>query len=222
MYCGPAPRVKFNPKRFGSTFRWFRDYAGGTISDFGTHRFDTVHQVMGQDSPRTVSASGGRYQLRDAGEMPDTMVATYEYDGWVLTYEMSNINAHGLGRHSPSQRYYNQRGAQDRPHGEAYYGTKGTVVADRVGYEVWWEGDSRPAKQRAAQDVTGKHAAHFIACVRGLEKPRATPETAHRATNIAHLGNIALETGAKLRWDAEKEAFAGNKEANTRLARIKR
>jgi predicted dehydrogenase len=221
MYCGPAPKVKFNPKRFGPTFRWFKDYATGTISDFGVHRFDTVHQIMGQDAPRTVAASGGRYVLRDAGEMPDTLAAVYEYDGWLLNYEMSNINAHGLGRHGAGQRYYNQRGAEDRPHGEAYYGTKATVVADRIGYELWWEGDARPAVRKAARDATDKHAAHFVACVRGIEKPRATPETAQRATNIAHLGNIALATGAKLKWDAEKEVFAGNKEANARLERVR-
>ena len=45
LALGPAPKLPFNRKRFLSTFRWFRDYAGGYITDYGTHRFDTVHQV---------------------------------------------------------------------------------------------------------------------------------------------------------------------------------
>ena len=47
FYLGPAPTVPFNRKRFLSTFRWFREYAGGYITDYGTHRFDTVHQRHG-------------------------------------------------------------------------------------------------------------------------------------------------------------------------------
>ena len=98
FYLGPAPKVPFNRARFLGTFRWFWDYAGGTITDFGTHRFDTVHQVMDVEAPKTVSATGGRFSLKDNGEMPDVLQATYEYDGFVLSYEACNINAHGTGR----------------------------------------------------------------------------------------------------------------------------
>ena len=101
MYLGPAPKVPYNVKRFQSTFRWFWDYAGGTITDFGTHRFDTVHQIMGADKPTSVSAVGSRYELHDAGEMPDTMEVTYEYPTFLMHYAMSTINSHGMGGRTP-------------------------------------------------------------------------------------------------------------------------
>ena len=71
FYLGPAPKVSFNRKRFLGTYRQFRDYSTGRISDYGTHRFDTVHQIMGADRPRTVSASGGRLVVGGMGDQPD-------------------------------------------------------------------------------------------------------------------------------------------------------
>src|SRR6185295_1814855 len=87
FYLGPAPSVPFNRKRFLVTYRWFWDYSGGYITDFGTHRFDTVQQIMGVTAPKTVAAAGGRFSLRDAGEIPDVLQVTYEYPEFVLSYE---------------------------------------------------------------------------------------------------------------------------------------
>jgi hypothetical protein len=44
--------------------------SGGYITDFGTHRLATVHQIMNVTAPRTVAA-GGRFSLRDDGEIPN-------------------------------------------------------------------------------------------------------------------------------------------------------
>ncbi len=219
MYLGPAPKVPFNRKRFLGSFRWFWDYAGGTITDFGTHRFDTVHQIMGADAPRAVSASGGRYSLRDSGEMPDVLQVTYEYPGWTMSYEACNISAHGLGGRTPGMQYYNARGPVDRPNGMAFYGTNGALFADRIGYEIYPDRDRVVRRQHNTTDATGLHAANFIECVRSRKKPAGEVEIGHRSTLVAHLGNIAFKTGKKLRWDAAKEEFAGAPDANALLRR---
>jgi predicted dehydrogenase len=78
MYLGPAPRVPFNKNRFVNTYRWFWDYGGGLLTDFGTHRFDSMHQIMSVDAPKTISASGGRFGLLDCAETPDFVQVTYE------------------------------------------------------------------------------------------------------------------------------------------------
>jgi predicted dehydrogenase len=218
MYLGPAPKRPFNPKRFRSTFRWFRDYAGGTITDFGTHRFDTVHQIMGADRPVSVSASGGRYALRDAGEMPDVLQVTYQYPTFVLSYEACNISAHGLGGRTAGMRYYNAKGAEDRPNGMAFYGTNGTVFADRVGYEIYPDNDKLERRHMNTVDATPVHARRFIEAVRSRSALNADIEVGHRATTVAHLGNIAYLTGEKLKWDSEKEVFT-NSDAASRLLR---
>jgi predicted dehydrogenase len=232
LWLGPAPKVAFNPLRFQPTFRFFRDYAGGTITDFGTHRFDTVHQIMGSDAPKSVVAVGGKLVLDDAGEMPDTMQVLYGYPGWILSYECSLLNGHGLGGRTPGMRYYNARGAEDRPHGMAFYGTRGTIFADRIGYDFYppdplYGFGKKPAapptgiprKSFNAEDATSAHARNFIECTRNGTEPAAGAETGHRATLIGHLGNIALATGRKLHWDSANESFPGDDAANALLAR---
>jgi predicted dehydrogenase len=235
MYLGPAPQRPFNRSRFLSTFRWFWDYAGGTITDFGTHRFDTVQQIMHVTAPKTVSASGARFTLKDNGEMPDVMQATYEYDGFVLSYEAVNLNAHGLGGRAPGFQYYGMRGTEDRPHGEAYYGTNGALFCDRIGFEIYPE-PAKPAQTRKersqpveayrmatkrvqAEDATGLHTANFIECVRSRKAPNAEVEIGHRSTTVPHLGNIAYKVGRKLVWDAAQEDFVNDAEASKLLSR---
>jgi len=226
MYCGPAPKVPYNRLRHLGTYRYFWDYSGGMITDYGTHRFDTVHQIMGVDAPRTVSASGGRFTLRDAGEVPDVLQVTYEYPGFVLSYEMCMISGHGLGGRSEGMRYYNTRGPLDRPHGKAFYGTNGALFCDRIGYEIFPDLRRGPSTEfrmerraRNTVDATPLHAANFIDAVRGL-KPLASPvEIGHRSTTVPHLGNIAFKTGRKLVWNSQNEEFENDREASGLLGR---
>ena len=139
FYLGPAPKVAFNQNRFLAKFRWFWDYAGGFLTDFGAHRLDSVHQVMGADAPRTVTAVGGRFELHDGGETPDVLQVTFEYPDFVLSYDCCQINGHGNGGRTTGKKYYRARGPDDRPHGEAFYGTNGTLISDRIGYEIYPE-----------------------------------------------------------------------------------
>jgi predicted dehydrogenase len=223
FYLGPAPRAPFNRKRFLNTFRHFRDYSGGYITDYGTHRFDTVHQVMHTTAPRSVCATGRRFRLDGAGDVPDVLQVSYEYDNFVLSYEAVLLSGVGIAARTPGMKYYNARGEFDRPHGEAYYGTSGTLFADRIGYEIYPddrpEGPPPERVRKAAADATGLHAARFIECVRTRQRPEADVEVGHRSTTVALLGNLSYDTGRKIRWDAEKEEAIGDAEANRRLGR---
>lgn len=228
LYVGPAPRVPYNCKRFLATFRWFFDYSGGYITDFGTHRFDTVHQIMRATGPLTVNATGGRYSVNDAGDVPDVLQVTYEYPGFTLSYEGLMMNGFGIPSNS-SRRFYNTRGESDRPNGIAFYGTNGTLFADRVGFEFYPEIDdggmwplSVPAPRRyrgqnrvrQSGDATRIHAQRFVHILRTRELPEdVSVLTGHRATVAPLLGNISYKTGEKLRWDPEKEQFQGASKA---------
>ncbi len=237
LYLGPAPYVPFNKNRFLVTYRWFWDYAGGMATDFGTHRFDTLHQVMGVDAPLSAAASGGRFALKDGAETPDVLQITYEYPGFVLSYEASMLNAHGCGGRTPGKSYYLARGKDDRPHGEAFYGTNGALFSDRIGFEIYPElqratgpGAANAAsgaaeayrterREASAEDATALHVKNFIECVRLRKKPAADVEIGHRSTIVGHLGNIAYRTGRKIRWDAAKEEIIGDPEASELLGR---
>ena len=231
FYLGPAPRVPFNRNRSLVSYRWFWDYAGGMATDYGTHRLDSVHQVMAVDAPRSAVAAGGRYELKDGAETPDVLQITYEYPGFVLSYEASMLNDHGCGGRTPGKMYYLTRTTNDRPHGMAFYGSKGSLFADRVGFEVYPvpRGESAPGAVNAVDnsaggfraerldvagaDSTGLHLKNFIECVRTRQKPVADVEIGHRSTIVPHLGNIAFRTGRKIHWDAEREEIPDDPKA---------
>ncbi|MCW5978283.1 MAG: Gfo/Idh/MocA family oxidoreductase [Bryobacteraceae bacterium] len=244
MYLGPSPKVPFDPHRFLGTYRYFWDYSGGYITDFGNHRLDTMQQIMNVTAPRAISASGGLLVLKDGRETPDFLTVTYEYDGFIATYEGSNLNNHGMGGRTPGHRYYNARGEWDQPNGMAFYGTEATIYAERIGWEIFPEPDTAfiagrrrtgedappppPRRQRApsvkriwenVEEPTKAHCLNFIECLRSRKTPNADIEIGHRGTSIALLGNIAMKTGKKLRWDAQKEDFSAAPDASAMLTR---
>ena len=234
FYLGPAPMRPYNQSRY-DRFRYFWDYAGGVPTDWGTHRFDVLHLIMGVDAPETVSAAGGRFALEDDAEVPDVLQATYEYPGFVLSYEASTLNAFGCGARTAGMKYYHANGTHDRPNGMAFYGTNGTLMADRLGFEIYPE--LRPGRKATTDDggslerfrmerqegftpdSTALHVENFIDCVRTRKPPVADVEHGHRATTVAHLGNIAYRTGRKLRWDSANEQIVDDPGASQLLAR---
>ena len=81
------------------------------------------------------------------------------------------------------------------------------------------EGFRTEAKRVQGRDTTDLHCANFIECIRSRKTPIAEPEIGHRSTTIAHLGNIALQTGVRLQWDAKKEDFVNQPAATKLLSR---
>lgn len=238
FFLGPAPDVAYTSHRYGN-FRRYWDYAGGIATNYGTHRFDSVRHAMSIDdqAPKTISAVGRRFELHDGGEDPDLVQMTFEYDDLVISYEGCMMNALGSGFRTSSRPYYHMLGTHDRPHGMAFYGTLGTIFADRLGFELYPElkpgrradrlkpDEVRPELFRTAatdgrsDESTLLHAQNFIDCVRSRDVPRADVEIGHGSSMLPHLGNIACRVGDKLEWDAETEQIVNSPEAAKLLQR---
>ena len=238
MFLGPAPDREFDYNRY-QNFRRYWDYAGGLATNFGTHRFDTVRHVMslGWKSPKTVSGTGRRFEVHDGGEDPDMVQMTFEYDDFVMSYEGSMMNAMGVGFRTPDRPYYRMLGQRDRPNGMAFYGTDGTIFADRLGFELFPElkpgertdrmkpEEVSPQQFRTAavdgrsDESTLQHAQNFFDCVRSRSKPIAEAAEGHASSIIPHLGNIAVRTGHKLIWNSETEEIENSPDASKLLGR---
>jgi predicted dehydrogenase len=122
MWLGPATKRPFNPNRFHFNFRWFWDYAGGLMTDWGVHLIDYALLGMNDPKPKSVYASGGKFAFPKSGqETPDTLATTYQFDNFTLIWE----HAQGISN-----------GNYGRDHGIAYIGNNGTLVLNREGWEV--------------------------------------------------------------------------------------
>lgn len=209
FWLGPAPKRPFNKNRFHFTFRWFWDYAGGMMTDWGVHIIDYALFGMKAKAPKSVMAMGGKFAYPDdACETPDTQQALYEFDGYTMLWD------HGIGIDG---------GYYGRSHGVGFVGNNGTLVVDRGGWEVIPEGGDNPAMERVElQKGDGQglnnHMKNFIDCIKDRDKvPNTNIEIAANTARVCHLGNVAYKTGRRLYWDADNSKFIGDDDANSYL-----
>jgi predicted dehydrogenase len=196
-WLGPAEKRPFNPNRFHFNFRWYWDYAGGLMTDWGVHLLDYALLGMKAQHPVSVMAAGGKFAYPDdAAETPDTLTTVYQFDGFNIQWE------HAIGIDG---------GPYGRDHGIAFIGNNGTLVLDRGGWEVIPEKGKMEAVPRTKSVDNGldNHAINFLDVIksRKLEDLNTPVQAGAHVATIAQLGNIAYKTGRKLNWNSAKEQF---------------
>ncbi len=249
LYLGPAPMRPYNRNRFIWNYRYFWDYSGGMMTDWGAHHMDIVHMAMGVDAPLAVASNGGKFVVNDNRETPDTFETIFEYPGFIARYSMRKSNAHPF---------------MDRPYGMLFHGEKGSLVLDRRGFEIIPEmaggkpdidrienllhgsASESPSpfdRQRLASGAVSRrspkplcdieqvdyvfmepavqeiHLENWLRAIASRERPNADVEIGHRSVTACHLGVIAFRTGRRIRWDRDAEQITGDPEANNMLAR---
>jgi predicted dehydrogenase len=214
MWLGPAPKVPFNSNRFGvgpdrwSTFRYFYDYANGWLGDWAVHLMDIVQWAMDVPGPQVVTCTGQKNALKDNVDTPDTLVATFEYPGFVCTYE----NRQGNGNSMFGKGY-----------GIEFHGTQATMFLDRSGFEVFpetqkvWEttGDGGRHQREVARSASMKmeqvddglvnHVGNLLECMKTRQRPATDIESGHQSSAACLLANVALRSKERLEFDPVKQ-----------------
>jgi predicted dehydrogenase len=209
MWLGPAPKRPFNPNRFHFNFRWYYDYSGGLMTDWGAHMIDVANWGMGVTAPRSATSVGGKFGFPDdAEETPDTQQALWEYDGYTMIWE----HATAIGQ-----------GPYMRDHGVAFHGNNGVLVVDRGGWEVLPETETKSGKQtyrmigqprrRTSGDMHLDHVRNFLECLDTRKRPRSDVEVGHNSMIACHLANIAFRVGRRVQWDAAGERIVNDADA---------
>jgi predicted dehydrogenase len=205
LWLGPAPARPFNPNRWGvlgdrfPTFRYFWDYAGGAMTDWGVHLLDIVQFALDEVMPKSISAQGGKFYVDDNTETPDTMMATFRYPGFIGSYESRTA--------SPFRMY-------DDTYGTAFHGTKATLMVNRNGYTVFPNTkDAEPVveKSKELSPMNAPHWQNFLECVRTRQKPISEIETCVRSSATCILANLALRNSMTLDWDDKAFTVAQDK-----------
>jgi predicted dehydrogenase len=195
LWLGPAPKRPFNANRWGveekrwSTFRYFWDYAGGAMTDWGVHLLDIVQFAFDEAMPLSVSAQGGKFYVTDNTETPDTMMVTYRYPGFIGSYESRTV--------SPFPLYGDT-------YGTAFHGTRATLMVNRSGYAVYPNEKGKDPvieKSKELADMNVPHRRNFLDSVRTRQKPISEIETCVRSSTTCILANLSMRHGLTLDWD---------------------
>lgn len=202
-WLGPAQSRPFNANRFHFTFRWFWDYAGGLMTDWGVHLLDYALIGMKADTPKSIASLGGKFAKPDsADETPDTLMALYEFEHFNLVWD----HAIGIGN-----------GNYNRDHGIAFIGNNGTLVLNRGGWEVLEEKKNANKVlvplNKSVDNGLSKHWENFVAAVksRKAEELHCPIQAGASIATLSQMGNIAYRSGQKLVWDASKGRFTDEK-----------
>jgi predicted dehydrogenase len=202
LWLGPAPERPYNENRVHYFFRFFWDYSGGQMTNFGAHHLDIAQWALGMDASGPVAVEGaGEFHPQKWHEVTEKCRVTHTYaDGTKVI----------VGQQE-----------SDIPIGVTFIGSEGKLFVNRG--RLTAEPQELADYQLKEGDVrlyeSSNHHENFLACVKSRELPICDIEIGHRSATVCHLGNIAIRLGRKVQWDPAKEQFVGDDEANTWLSR---
>ncbi len=197
FWLGPAPYVPFNPERARVNFRWFFDYSGGMVTDWGAHHLDIAQWGLGMEryGPRFIEGKG------------ETKPGMYDtFTSFDITYTYEN----GIPIHF-----------RNGSHGITFIGEKGEIWVKRGEIKSTPEEIIKEPIQPDEVHLyeSPGHMRDWVNCLKTRKQPVADVEIGHRSVTVCHLGNIACKLGRRLEWDPTNEWFVNDPEANDHLDR---
>ena len=214
FWLGQAPKVDYMPQRCHLYFRYWYDYSGGTMTDWGAHHNDIALWAIGLPGP--VEAEGKAL----AQPIPGGYTAISEYD---VKFTYSTGVIHNVRTTKADNIFGGVEDPVGQRNGVRFEGTQGWIWVNRGNLRASDKALIDTPLPEGSQRLYNSedHMGNFFDCVRSRKLPIAHVEAGHRSASISHLGAVALRTGLKLKWDPLAEKFVGDnsKEANKYLAR---
>ncbi|KAB2640207.1 MAG: Gfo/Idh/MocA family oxidoreductase [Verrucomicrobia bacterium] len=214
FWQGQAPKVDYVPERCHTWFRYWYEYSGGTMTDWGAHHMDIGYWAVGLPAPTEIESKA--LTLPIAGGY--TTIADYEVK---FTYPNGVIfNVRSTRDDDPFGGTVKADGQRNGIHFE---GTDGWIWVNRDQIKAT---DREMLKKPLPEGserlyVSNDHMGNFFECMKSRKDPICAVEIGHRSASVCHLGAISLRTGKKLQWDPDKEVFIGDNaaEANSFASR---
>jgi predicted dehydrogenase len=205
LWLGPAPEAPYHEDRCLYNFRFNYDYAGGQNTNFGAHSLDMAQWGLGADDSGPTSIDYIYADYLPKGSLFDAATHTFFRAKYKNGAVVECITA------EPSVRCI-------------FEGTEGIVRIDNMGQNFTVVPNKimpKPVIDAQSYHSGDAHVRNFLDCVKSRSEPNAPIELGHRTASVCHLGNIAIELKAKLKWDPKTERFTGDKsdEANALLNR---
>jgi predicted dehydrogenase len=192
-WLGPAPKRPYNPNRVHYLFRFFWDYSGGQMTNWGAHHLDIAQWGLGMDDSGPVEITGKAvYNAEKLYETPETFDILYKYANGIVVDCSS-----GTGRFKSGCTFEGEKGS--------LYVTRGTITSTPEGIL------QQPLDDKSVRlYASANHFQNWLDCIKSRKDPICSVEIGHRSSTVCHLGNIAVRSGKKVIWDPKKEVIVGD------------
>ena len=216
LWQGQTAAVPYIEERCHYTFRWWYEYSGGQMTDWGAHHLDIAQWGIGS-YPVEIEGQAKFPDVPNGYDVALDFSVRYLYaNGVEMT--VADTGRNGIMFTGTEGRVFVNRGT-----------VSGKPVEDLAGeplpreqFKVY-DFDNLDRPERVGKlDAIVNHMGNFFDCIRTRRRPISDLESQHRSVTTCHLGNISMHLGRKLTWDPDNELFVGDEEANSRLSRPQR
>lgn len=212
LWLGQAPWAEFCKQRY-DPFRWWFEYSGGFMTDWGAHHLDIVHRALGIEDagPVTVDGWAEMPEVENGYNTPRKFTVDFTYPGGVPVHVRLSDEQNGILFEGDEGRIFANRGRLSGKPVERLSRDPLPSSAVRL--------DNGTSYLGTANYI---HLREFFDCIRTGKRPISDVASQHRSATACHLANISLRLGRRLQWDAVAERFVGDEEANSFLSRPQR
>ena len=224
MWLGQAPSVEFMPKRCHFDFRWWYEYAGGMMTDWGAHHVDIAQWAAAPDEagPVTIEPLHVKHPIPFDEHGNPTVANKFNT---AREFNVRLTFANGV-----TMSLLHKHPKVDAENGIVFEGDKGELFVNRTGMRggAFDALKDNPLPKGMVPPVAAvpipheRHVINFLECCRTRALPVSDVWSHHRNLTTCHLANIALRLNRKLRWDATAQEIVGDAEANAMQRRPQR
>jgi predicted dehydrogenase len=191
FWKGPTADVPYVKERCHYEFRWWYEYSGGKLTDWGAHHNDIAQWGLGMDR-------SGPVHVTASGVEPSHEPNSYNcHPHFAVTYTYAD------GTHLIT--------TSDGENGNRFIGERGWIFVNRERIEASDQKllDEPLHGESVRLYVSNDHMGNFIDGVRSRKRPICDVEIGYRSVTVCHLGAISLRLGIPLDWDPKAEQFVG-------------
>lgn len=216
LWQGQTPNVPYIEERSHYTFRWWFEYSGGQMTDWGAHHVDIAQWAINA-MPIEFRGSGNLPRKENAFNVPIDFGAQVRYaNGVEMT--ISDHGENGIMFTGDAGRIFVNRGKISGAPVEAL----SSNPFPRDAWKVYdFDNFARPPRSGKLDSIIN-HMGNFFDCVQSRRTPISDIVSQHRSISTCHLANIAIRLGRTLKWNPEKELFVDDPQANQWLQREQR
>ncbi len=210
---GQTPAVPYIAERCHYTFRWWYEYSGGQMTDWGAHHLDIAQ--WGIDSLPVAVRSTAKFPTVENGyNVAIDYYAEYEYANGV-TMTVADNGRNGIMFIGTDGKIFVNRGTLS---GKALEDLEAPPLA-REDFVLYADDNLQRPPRMGKLDAIVNHMGNFFDCVKSRRATLSDVVSQHQSVTTCHIGNISMRLGRPLSWDPQAEQFVGDEEANGWLAR---
>jgi predicted dehydrogenase len=215
FWLGPAPYVPYTPNRCHYQFRWFLDYSGGKMTDWGAHHNDIAQWGIGADGSGPIHIEGtGKFHENGPHDVPGEFEVHYKYGPEHGNVELICYSGgeNGVNFIGSDGKVFVSRGRIELNLGDKTYSDNRKSIEAGEQLDIFKEFPPESFSTRLYE--SNHHHNNFFDCMASRKRPICDAEIGHRSVTVCHLGNIAIRLGRPLHWDPVKEDFVGDAAAS--------